>query len=69
MEGFIAARVMTEALKRAGNNPTRESVIRGMESLKSFDVGGFIIDFGNQTRTGSEYMEMTMIGREGKFVR
>jgi ABC-type branched-subunit amino acid transport system substrate-binding protein len=69
MEGFLAAKVMTEALRRAGPNPTRESVIKGMESLNRFDVGGFVIDFGNHSRSGSEHMEMTMIGKDGKFVR
>jgi len=69
MEGFLAAKIMTEALRRAGPNPTREGVIRGMESLSHYDAGGFIIDFSPRSRTGSEYMELTMIGKEGKFVR
>ena len=45
MEGFIAAKVMTEALRRAGPNPTAESLIRAMEKMSKLDVGGFVVDF------------------------
>src|ERR1700682_3305683 len=40
MEGYLSARIMTEALKRAGRNPTRESLVAGFESLR-LDFGGF----------------------------
>jgi ABC-type branched-subunit amino acid transport system substrate-binding protein len=68
MEGFIAARVMTEALRRAGANPTPQSLIAAMEKL-DYDVGGFPIGFANHGRTGSEFMELTMISKNGKFIR
>jgi branched-chain amino acid transport system substrate-binding protein len=69
MEGFIAAKVMTEALRRAGPNPTSESLIRAMEKMSKLDVGGFVVDFLGHGRTGSEFMEMTMISKGGRFIR
>jgi ABC-type branched-subunit amino acid transport system substrate-binding protein len=69
MEGFIAAKVMTEALRRAGANPTSETLIRAMEKMDKFDVGGFMVDFNGHGRTGSEFMELTMISKGGRFVR
>ncbi|MGZ5036237.1 MAG: ABC transporter substrate-binding protein [Usitatibacter sp.] len=68
MEGFIAAKVMTEALRRAGANPTSQSLIATMEKL-DYDVGGFTIGFNGHGRTGSEFMELTMISKNGKFIR
>ena len=67
IEGFIAAKVMTEALKRAGASPTPESLIKAMENR--YDLGGFTVDFGSQSRTGSEFMELTMISKGGRFIR
>lgn len=68
MEGFIAAKVMTEALRRAGVNPTPQSVIAALEKL-DYDVGNFPITFAGHGRSGNEFMEMTMISRGGRFIR
>ena len=68
MEGFLAAKVMTEALRRAGPNVTNASLITVMENL-NYDVGGFPINFAGRGRTGSEFMEMTMISKGGRFIR
>lgn len=69
LEGFIAGKVMTEALRRAGANPTPASLIAAMEKLDHYDVGGFTINFAGQGRTGSEFMELTMISKNGRFIR
>ncbi|APV50713.1 hypothetical protein BWI17_14075 [Betaproteobacteria bacterium GR16-43] len=69
MEGFLAAKIMTEALRRAGPNPNREAVIKALSGLSKYDTGGFIVDFAGHGRTGSDYMEMTMISKDGKFIR
>jgi ABC-type branched-subunit amino acid transport system substrate-binding protein len=68
IEGFIAGKVMTEALRRAGTNPTPQSLIAAMEKL-DYDVGGFRIGFAGHGRTGSEFMELTMISKNGRFIR
>ncbi len=68
MEGYLSARVMTEALKRAGKNPTRESLLAAFESLK-LDLGGFQLAFSPTSRTGSEFVDLTMISKNGKFIR
>ena len=39
LEGFVDAMVMVEGLKRAGKEPTREGLIRGIESIHDFDIG------------------------------
>ena len=68
MEGFIAAKVMTEALRRAGANPTPQALVGVLEKM-DYDVGNFPISFSGRGRSGNEFMEMTMISRNGRFIR
>lgn len=37
--GYAAAQVVTEALKRAGTDLTREKFVKALESIKNFDTG------------------------------
>ncbi|MGL4229799.1 MAG: ABC transporter substrate-binding protein [Casimicrobium sp.] len=67
--GYIGAHVLVEGLKRAGKNLSSRSLIRGLESIKSIDLGDFAISYGVNDRIGSLYVEETMIGRNGTFVR
>lgn len=69
MEGFLNAKVMVEGLKRAGRNLTREGFVKALESMKSLDLGGVVVSYGPTDHTGSEFVELTMIGRNGKFIR
>jgi ABC-type branched-subunit amino acid transport system substrate-binding protein len=65
LEGFIAAKVVTEGLKKAGPNPTRERLIAALESLGTFDVGGFAVHYGPGNHRGADYVDITIIGRGG----
>lgn len=69
MEGFVAAKVLVEGLRRAGRNLTRASFIRGLESMQKVDLGGLMVGYGADDHTGSEFVELTMIGRDGRFIR
>ncbi len=67
LEGFIAAKVTTEALRRAGRGVTRESFISALESLQNYDVGDFVIGFGPGDHSASSWVELTMIGPNKVF--
>jgi ABC-type branched-subunit amino acid transport system substrate-binding protein len=69
MESFIAAKVMVEALRRAGPNPSREKVLKSLEALRDYDAGGFTVSFSPQTRVGSNFVEVTVIGPGAKLIR
>jgi len=69
LEGFIAAKVMVEGLRRAGRKLDRESFIRAMETLDAYDVGGFKVTFAPQNHNGSKFVDLTIISRDQKFVR
>ena len=68
MEGYLSARIMVEALKRAGRTPSRESLVQAFESMQ-LDMGGFNVHYGPATRTGSDFVELTMISKNGRFIR
>ena len=69
MEGFVAAKVLVEGLKRAGRNLTREGLVRALESMQRVDLGGILITFAENDHSGSEFVELTMIGKDGHFIR
>jgi branched-chain amino acid transport system substrate-binding protein len=69
MEGFVNAKVLVEGLRRAGRNLTRDGFIRAMESMQRTDFGGLMVTFTPEDHSGSEFVELTMIGKDGRFVR
>jgi branched-chain amino acid transport system substrate-binding protein len=69
MEGFLVAKVMVEGLRRTGKNLTREGFVDAMEKMQDVDVGGFFVTYSPKSHTGSKFVDLTIIGREGKFLR
>jgi ABC-type branched-subunit amino acid transport system substrate-binding protein len=68
LECYIDAAVLAEGMRRAGGTPTRASIIAGLEQLDSFDVGGMRVHYGKGVREGSRYVDVAVIGKEGKFL-
>ncbi|HSV46008.1 MAG TPA: ABC transporter substrate-binding protein [Ramlibacter sp.] len=69
LEGYINARVFTEALRRAGRNPSRAAFIDSTWAMKKHDLGGFEVGFTEPGRNASRFVELTMVGRDGRFIR
>ena len=69
MESFIGAKVLVEAIRRSGADPTRAKVISQLEKMGSYDVGGFKVSFSPENHVGSKFVEVTVIGRDGKLLR
>lgn len=70
LEGFAAAKVLVEGLKRAGKTPTRESFIEGLESMKNFDLGGGLtVNYGANDHTGLSFVEASIINKRGTFTQ
>ena len=68
-EEFVGAKVLVEALRRAGPNPTRAKVVKSLESLTSYDTGGVTVNYSPNNRIGSRYVEVTVIGSTGKLLK
>jgi branched-chain amino acid transport system substrate-binding protein len=69
LEGYINARVLVEALKRVSGPLKRASFIESTWGLKRLDLGGYDINFEKPGRSASKFIELTLIGRAGKFIR
>ena len=69
MEGYAAARVLVEGLKRAGKAPSRASFVAGLEAAGTIDLGGLEVRYSPNLRKGSDYVELTVIGPNGTFVK
>jgi len=69
MEGFVAARVFTEVLTRAGRSLTREGFTNAVDSLQNLNLGGFPLDFGPNKRIGSNFVELTLLTEDGRVRR
>jgi ABC-type branched-subunit amino acid transport system substrate-binding protein len=69
LEGFAAAKVLVEGLKRAGTAPTRVKLQQALESFKNVDIGGLEVTYSATDHTGLDYADLSIIGADGKFRR
>ncbi len=69
LEGFAAAKVLVEALRRAGPKPTRERIQAALETFNKFDIGGLEVSFSAQDHTGLDFADLSIITADGKFRR
>jgi ABC-type branched-subunit amino acid transport system substrate-binding protein len=67
MESYVAARALTEALKRAGGNKAK--LVAALGSLDHYDLGGLPITFSGEHRYGTEFAELAVIDRTGRVLR
>jgi ABC-type branched-subunit amino acid transport system substrate-binding protein len=66
MEGYLAARVFVEGLKRAGARPTGESLVTGLEAIGTQAIGGFNVTLGPNNHVASKFVEMSLLIGDGR---
>jgi branched-chain amino acid transport system substrate-binding protein len=66
MEGYIAAKVVTEALRRTGPKPSREALVAALESLGNQALGGFNITLSPTDHAASKFVELSMLTGDGR---
>ncbi|KQO27136.1 ABC transporter substrate-binding protein [Acidovorax sp. Leaf78] len=69
LEGYAAAKVLVEGIRRAGPKPTREKLHAGLESIKKLDLGGLEVSYSPEDHTGLDFADLSIIGTDGKFRR
>lgn len=67
LEACIAAKVLVEAMRKAGKDLSRDSLYKALDGLGRYDAGGYTVSFGPSERHGSHYVELAVIGKNGKF--
>jgi ABC-type branched-subunit amino acid transport system substrate-binding protein len=65
LEGFVNAKVVVEALRRAGSNPTRPALRQALESLRNLDLGiGASLTFTPDRHQGLDSVYFTRVEGE-----
>ncbi|MGD9550383.1 MAG: ABC transporter substrate-binding protein [Burkholderiaceae bacterium] len=67
MEGYLAARLFAEGLKRA-SKPTREGLVAGLESLGETAFGGFQVSLSPTRHVASRFVELSMLKGDGRVL-
>jgi len=67
-EGYIDAKILAEAIKRAGPGATVEKLVDSLEGIRDLDIGlGAPIAFGPAEHQGSHKIWGTELQADGKF--
>jgi ABC-type branched-subunit amino acid transport system substrate-binding protein len=65
MEGYLAAKVFAEGLRRGGK-ATRDGLIGGLESISDMSFGGFQVAFSSSNHVASKFVELSMLTGDGR---
>lgn len=67
LEGYMAAKLMFEALKKAGRAPTPQAVAKALAQVGTVDLGGHVITLA-RGKSGSSFVEMTVVAKNGSLL-
>jgi branched-chain amino acid transport system substrate-binding protein len=65
MEGYLAAKVFAEGLRR-GPKASREGLIAGLESIFDESIGGFNVSLSPTNHVASRFVELSMLTADGR---
>jgi len=66
-ESFVNLKLVLEAIRLAGPNPTAASVTQSLKSMHHFQLGGLPIDFSETNRSGSNFLDIAVVGRNARL--
>ena len=66
MEGYLAAKVFTEGLRRGPPKPSRDGLIAGLETMNDENFGGFDVRFSPADHVASKFVELSMLTSDGR---
>lgn len=67
MEGYIAAKVIAEAVRRTGAQPSRLAILAVLDDMRSFDLGGYLVAFKSPVRTGSPFVKISIFSNTSEI--
>lgn len=67
MEGYINARVLGEALRKAGRGVTRQTLLASLEKIEGLDLGGLRISYGAGNREGGNFVDVAVVAVDGQL--
>ena len=69
LEGFAAAKVLVAGLKRTPPPVTRDGLQRALNGMGKFDLGGLEVGYSSTDHTGLDFVDLSIIGADGRFMR
>lgn len=69
LEGFAAAKVLAEGLRRAGPKPTPAKLRDALEGIRSYDLGGLTLNYSSSSHTGLDFADLSIVDVSGRFRR
>jgi ABC-type branched-subunit amino acid transport system substrate-binding protein len=66
LEGYIAGRLVVDALKRIKGEPSREALLDAVNA-GPFDLGGVTLSYGASKNQGSDQVYLTVLQADGSF--
>lgn len=69
LEGFAAAKVLVEGLRRSSRELTRTGLQKSLEGFKRVDIGGLEVTYSSSDHTGLDYADLAIVGTDGHFRR
>lgn len=67
LEGYMTAKALVMALRAAGPELTRSSLMRALGSAR-FDLGGISARYAPGDHEGVRFVDLSIVGRDGRFV-
>lgn len=68
LEGWASARVLLEALRKAGPKLSRERLVAALNALR-IDFGGMELAYSRDDHSGLDFADLSIIGPNGQFMR
>jgi len=67
LEGYLAGKILIEAIRRS-KDASGPGTLRGLEMLKDWDMGGYVVDFSPSNHNGSKFVDMSIIASSGELI-
>lgn len=69
LEGFANAKLVAEGIRRSGKTVSRSGVMSALDDMRAYNLGGVSASFGQGGSSGSKFVELTMIGSQGRLIK
>ena len=67
LEGYVAGRLVVEALNQLGNSVTRAGLLSTIRDVGVFDLDGITLSYGPGDNQGMDNVYLTVIQPDGSF--
>jgi branched-chain amino acid transport system substrate-binding protein len=68
IEAYVTTKVLVDAIERVGRNLTREKLVSTLEAMSSLDLGGYSVNYSPLSHNGSKFVDLTVIGNNGRVL-